>query len=61
MKKYVRPIVNDNSIKVGLPTALAVGAISALAGAAAVGVSKMLRSDITQSNEKSLKSVTNRR
>lgn len=61
MKKYVRPIVNDNSIKVGLPTALAVGAISALAGAAAVGVSKMMRSDITQSNEKSLKSVTNRR
>lgn len=61
MKKYVRPIVNDNSIKVGLPTVLSVGAISALAGAAAVGVSKMVRSDITQSNEKSLKSVTNRR
>ena len=58
MKIYVKPIVNDNTIKVGLPTVLAVGAISALAGAASVGVSKLMRSNITKPNEKSFKTIT---
>ncbi len=58
MKKYVRPIINDSTIKVGLPTVLAVGAVSAIAGAAAVGVSKLMRSNIAKPNEKSFKTIT---
>lgn len=42
MKKYIKPLIINSDYKGGIPTILAVGAAAALAGAASVGVSKLI-------------------
>lgn len=54
-KRYVKPLINlRKQDPQGLPTVLAVAAIGAALGAAAVGVSKLVGDDILRHQEKSL-------
>ncbi|NDV25980.1 hypothetical protein [Desulfovibrio sp. JC010] len=56
-QKYVPPIVSAATPQNGLPTCLAVGAVSAVGAAAAVAIGKMVGDINTFSKQASLKLV----
>ncbi|MDT1012015.1 hypothetical protein IHE26_02020 [Plesiomonas shigelloides] len=43
-KKYTKPVISTDIGKVGFPTVLAIGAVSAAVGAASVAVGRMVGS-----------------
>ena len=57
MKKYQCPKISSQQPEGGLPTILAIGAVSAAAGAAAVAASKLIGDDRTGQKDMNLRMI----